>query len=90
MSALPQPSFQSFSQTPFLGNGIVGFVFLPSRPAAFRRGAGKRGSRCLVCSDSGARLVLYRLREVDRWTDRRVGPVDDVLQCRRVKAGCLS
>jgi hypothetical protein len=31
MSALPQPSFQSFSQTPFLRNGIGGWVFLPSR-----------------------------------------------------------
>jgi hypothetical protein len=31
MSALPQPSFQSFSQTPFLRNGIGGLVFLPSR-----------------------------------------------------------
>jgi hypothetical protein len=31
MSALPQPSFQSFSQMPFLGNGIGGLVFLLSR-----------------------------------------------------------
>ncbi len=31
MSALPQPSFQSFPQTPSLRNGIGGLVFLPSR-----------------------------------------------------------
>ena len=30
----------------------------------------------------------HRLGEVDCWTDRRVGPVDDILQCHRVKAGC--
>jgi hypothetical protein len=37
---------------------------------------------------AGAGLVPDRLREFDCWMDRRVGPVDDILQCHRVKAGC--
>jgi hypothetical protein len=36
-----------------------------------------------------AGLLPDHLREVDGWTDWGVGPVNDVLQYRRGKPGCL-
>jgi hypothetical protein len=64
----------------------------PPRSRVARPGATGRmrpGARTVSESAcTGAGLMLYRLQEVDRWTDRRVGPVDDILQCHRVKAGC--
>jgi hypothetical protein len=56
--------------------GAVGWTQWPVAPFAICRGR-KTG------------LVPDRLREVDYWTDRGVGPVDDVLQCRRGKPGYL-
>jgi hypothetical protein len=42
-----------------------------------------------ICRGRRPGLVPDRIREVDGWMDRGVGPVDDVLQCRMGKPGCL-